>query len=57
MRRCRRPHGDRSPTNASDRRWHDLYHLDLVTGVLERRAVNRGFDEWLVDRDLRRRRR
>jgi dipeptidyl aminopeptidase/acylaminoacyl peptidase len=38
--------------NADDRRFHDLYHLDLPSGRLEKRVKNPGFDSWLVDLDL-----
>jgi dipeptidyl aminopeptidase/acylaminoacyl peptidase len=38
--------------NLEDRRTHDLYRLDLRSGVLTLAARNRGFAAWLVDRDL-----
>jgi dipeptidyl aminopeptidase/acylaminoacyl peptidase len=39
--------------NADDRRFHDLYRLDLASGTLTKEIKNPGFDEWLVDLDLR----
>jgi len=31
---------------------HDLYHLDLTTGALTKRADNPGIVEWLIDSDM-----
>lgn len=49
----RRPHELLVGLNADDRRLHDLYHLDLETAALTKVAKNPGFDQWLVDLDLK----
>ena len=38
--------------NARDPRFHDVFHLDLRTGQLDKQVVNPGFDSWLVDVEL-----
>jgi dipeptidyl aminopeptidase/acylaminoacyl peptidase len=38
--------------NADDRRYHDVYRLDLLGGTIEKQVPNPGFDEWIVDLDL-----
>src|SRR5436309_6622972 len=44
----RRPDALLIGINADERRFHDLYHLDLPSGRLEKRVKNPGFDSWLV---------
>jgi len=39
--------------NADDPRLHDAYHLDLVTGELEKVADNFGVSTWVADAELR----
>ena len=39
--------------NRDDPRYHDLYLLDLATGELTREESNPGFEDWIVDHELR----
>lgn len=39
--------------NRRDRRWHDVYHLDLVDGTLTLLAQNPGYAQYLCDEELR----
>jgi dipeptidyl aminopeptidase/acylaminoacyl peptidase len=48
----RKPHELLVEVNADDRRFHDVYRLDLASGTLDKVLANPGFDEWLVDLDL-----
>ena len=48
----RKPHELLVEVNADDRRFHDVYRLDLASGRLDKVLANPGFDEWLVDLDL-----
>jgi len=38
--------------NADDPRYHDVYHLDLPSGALDKVVSNPGFDDWIIDHDL-----
>ena len=48
----RRPNELLVAINADDPRFHDVYHLDIPSGTLEKRVANPGFDDWLIDLDL-----
>ena len=39
--------------NRDDPKFHDVYHLDLVTGELEKVVENFGVTRWVADRELR----
>jgi dipeptidyl aminopeptidase/acylaminoacyl peptidase len=39
--------------NKDNPQLHDVYHLDLTTGELEKIVENPGFVEWVVDNDLK----
>src|SRR3954468_8125133 len=39
--------------NKDNPQLHDIYHLDLTTGELEKIVENPGFLGWVVDRDLK----
>ena len=39
--------------NKDNAELHDVYHLDLATGALEKVASNPGFLQWVVDADLK----
>jgi len=39
--------------NKDDARFHDVYHLDLISGELEKVAENFGVAQWVADAELR----
>ena len=47
------PHEVLIGINKDNVQLHDVYHLDLRTGLLEKRFDNPGFLVWLVDNDLK----
>ncbi len=51
--RKRFPHEVLIGLNKDNEQLHDVYHLDLRTGALEKKVQNPGFVQWVVDNDLK----